>query len=333
MALETKQGSRQSVEDITEWYLAAAGAAKGSTTDAQLIPFVTAEGGIDIEDETTKGPGGEDMPYGQGAKKITGMIRTEASDLGLWAVINAFITPLAANDTVTQDLNGQLAAFGKNRNGEYYNFWQKPNLQDFVGSPACSTAFSAMGSKWHNGNDGRYTEIHLEGWESAAQTAYRAGLTGYDTAAAIAGFTTIGATLVTASRAARVLDKGFHTCTVGGTDMGILTDASFEDELTGGAVQQNKHAVLQHKITAKAETNQASMNQQTSLETVYLSDTTIVMKSYAGETVTVNNARPHGKFHAMGRNKSLASWSLTSTMSLAQAAFTGTTATYTCDAA
>lgn len=306
MAFETKKGSLVTIEDLTEIWLVAPGFNKASVTDAMQIFFAGyGEGGFDIEDETTKGPGDEDMNYGQGARKLTGKFKSEASNFDIFNNLLIAANGISGQDTAMKNLNGLVHLFMRNKNNEFFNLWQKPDLQDFVTTPGCSTALSLKGTKLHIGKDGRHIEYNLMGWLTDAMEQYvTTQLGAYVTAGTgLTGGTTLGWAIPTNSRATDVLDPYFHTCTLGGVDIGILDDVGFDLEITGGDLQMNNSRTLQVKVTQFAESRQASLTQIGAASTATLTDQTLVLKSVAGETITTTNARIKQKWHGMGRNK------------------------------
>lgn len=301
-----KKGSLVTIEDLLEIFMCPPGFNKASVTDAMQIFFVGyGDGGFDIEDETTKGPGDEDMNYGQGARKLTGKFKSEASNFDIFNNLLIAAAGISGQDTAMKNLNGMVHLFMRNKNNEFLNLWQKPDLQDFVGTPACSTALSLKGTKLHIGKDGRYIEYNFTGWLTDAQIQYiTAQMAAYVTAGTgLTGGTTLGWVIPTSSRSADVLDPYFHTVTIGGGDVGILDDAGIDIEITGGDLQMNNSRTLQVKVTQFAETRQASLVQLGTGSTATLTDQTMVLKSVAGETITTTNARLKLKTHFFGRNK------------------------------
>ena len=126
-AFETQQGTLVTISDILEAWLVTPGFDTTSVTDAMPIYFIGyGEGGFDIEDETVKGPGDEDMGTGQGAKKIVGKFKSEAADPLIFA--NLILSGSGPSGGAMGDLDTLVHWFMKNKNGECYNFFQKLNV-------------------------------------------------------------------------------------------------------------------------------------------------------------------------------------------------------------
>ncbi len=336
MAFETKAGSLVTLEDIKEIWMVVPGFAKTSVTDAMQIFFLSyGEGGFDIETETTKGPGDEDMGYGQGANKVVGKFKSEQSNFDQFNNLMLAANGISGQDAAMFDLNGLVHMFIKDANNKILNLWQKPNLQDFVGTPACSCALALKGTKLHIGKDGRYIEYNLQGWASGAQVAYIAAQLGaYVTAGAgLTGGVTLGWAIPTNSRATDVLDAYFHTCTLGGVDIGLLDDAGFDLEITGGDLQRTYSRTLQVKVTQFYETRQASLTQEAAAELASRSDQTLVGLTVAGETITTTNARIKHKWHGFGKDKATLRIEHTSLMPIGSATVGGAAISLACDAA
>lgn len=336
MALETKAGTLMTIPDLTEGFFVKPGFTKTSVTDALPIYFIPyGQGGIDVEAETTKGPGDEDMGLGQGAHKVTVKVRSDASALTVVQAITLLATGIQADDATMKDLNGLVHFFGKNKNGEFFNLWQKPDLQTWNTTPGCSTALSLKGTKFHNGKDGRWIEYMAIGWMNDAQYQYYSAQNAAYVVAGtgLTGGTTLGFTPPTNDRSLQVLDPYFHTCTIGGTDMGILDDAGYDLELVGQDLQRNSARTLQWKLIQFAETQQASLNQQASLSALSKTDQTIVQKSCADEVYTATNARFKHKSHAWSRDKAFVRIEHTSLVTFPQITFGAGTISIACNQA
>ncbi len=323
MSFEPKSGTKVTIRDLIEVILCTPGFAKTSLTDAFSIPFINAEGGFDIEDITVPGPDASNMGTGQGRKKITGKITTEAADHAMIQVMVALA--MGIYDTDMKDLEGLVHVFAKNANLEFYNWWRKPNLSDWVTTPACSTALSLMGSKWSNMKDKRQMTWQFNGEETDAQTQYRVAQAGayVTTGTGLTGGTTLGITPPDATKTSRVLNPGYWNCAIGAdTDIGIPSDSGCEFEIVGGDRQGNEHSTLQGKITWFYETDQASLVQQGAGSTATLLKKTVVLSSYGKETITMNNMNVNVKSHSLGRNRNFMRVEGTSTFPLGNIDFT-----------
>lgn len=309
MALETKLAGKITIPDIVEVYIAAPGFGQGGT-DVFKIPYIEkGAGGIDFVLTTTMGPSGEKMGYGQGMYTVTAKFKTPWTHFAMLGNIVKLAQGDLTNATIA-DLAGSVNLFCKDASGQFFSFFRNTNLQDWVGTPACSTNFTLEGTHLHIDKSSRFIEWQLNGFMTAAQVAYlKAQVAAYVTGGTgLTGGVTLSLNTITASRA-NVYNYYLHTFTAGGTDFGVADDMSFDFTIVGDAdneLQYNQHRTLQAEIAFMARTPQANITQIDAMTTLSLTDQTAVLITMGGETITVANTRLEPKSHFMGRNKAFA---------------------------
>lgn len=306
MALETKLSGKIVIPDIVEVYIAAPGWGQGGT-DVFKIPYIEkGAGGFDLELITTTGPSGEAMGYGQGMWKVTGKFKTPWTHMAMLKNIIALAQGDLTN-TALDDLAGTVHVFCKDATGQFFSFFRNTDLQDWVGTPACSTGFTLEGTHFHIDKSSRFIEWQLNGFMTDAQVQYlQSQNAAYATAGSgLTGGVTLTLATITASRA-NAYDYYLHTGTIGGADFGVPDDMSFDFTIVGDAdneLQYNQHRTLMGEVQIMGKTPQADLTQLAAISTLSLTDQSIVGITMGGETITVANARIDPKTHFMGRNK------------------------------
>lgn len=231
--------------------------------------------------------------------------------------------------TAAKDLVGQVSVFAKDEGGLFYNLIQSPNLQDFVGTPACSTTMTLNGTKYTNNEKESKYDWVLNGSLFPAQMDYLAAQsTAYvATGTAVTGGVTNTLTAITSSRVLRVFPSGFHTLNwtpTGGSasDFGVLDSMELTLELKGGPLQYNKECVRQIAYTAKGRTKQLNaLQMQAANENSYL-DGTLGLVGYGGFAPSFVNARGSFEVHAGGNDWGYVEVDMSGDISIASANFT-----------